>query len=121
MADIIYKKESYEIVGVCMDVYNELGKGFLEIVYKDAIAYEFTKKNIPFEREREYDIKYKDIILQHKYYADFVVYDKIILEVKAKSFIAEDHLTQSINYLAVSKIKLGIVVNFGEKSLSIKE
>ena len=103
-----------------MDVYNELGKGFLEIVYKDALAYEFTKRNIPFEREKAYDIKYKDIILPHSFFADFVVYDKIILEVKAKSSIVEEHVAQSLNYLAVSKIKLALVVNFGEKSLKYK-
>jgi len=71
MSDLIYKDEAYKIVGCCLEVYNNLGKGFLEIVYKDAIEYEFVKNNVPFVREKQFNIKYKDIILQHKYFADF--------------------------------------------------
>ncbi|HLT23813.1 MAG TPA: GxxExxY protein, partial [Ignavibacteria bacterium] len=80
MADLIYKEESYKIIGLCMDVHNELGKGFLEAVYKDALQYEFEKEGIPFEREKGHKIEYKGKVLEHKYFADFVVYDKIILE-----------------------------------------
>jgi len=78
MSNIIYKDESYAIVGVLFEVYNYLGSGFSKIVYKDALEYEFKKQNIPFHREKEYSVTYKDIILKHKFYADFVVYDKII-------------------------------------------
>ena len=78
MSSIIYKDESYKIIGLCMEVHNNLGKGFLEIVYKDALEYEFEQANIPYEREKEYPVNYKGIILPHKFYADFVVYDKII-------------------------------------------
>ncbi len=80
MDKIIYREESYNIIGKCYEVYNYLGNGFLEIVYKDALEYEFRKANIPFEREKEYKVIYKDITLPHKFYADFVVYGKIILE-----------------------------------------
>ena len=83
MTEIIYKKESYKIIGICMDVHNQLGPGFLEIVYKDALEFELKNANIPFKREKEYAINYKGINLPHKFYADFVVFDKIILEVKA--------------------------------------
>ena len=120
MTEIIYKDESFKIIGLCMEVHNNLGKGFLEIVYKDALEYEFRKNNIPFEREKEYIVNYKDIILPHKFYADFVVFDKIILEVKGMSGIAEEFIAQTINYLKVSGLKLGLIVNFGELSLQYK-
>ena len=120
MTEIIYKEESFRIIGLCMEVHNNLGKGFLEIVYKDALEYEFRKNNIPFEREKEYIVNYKDIILPHKFYADFVVFDKIILEVKGMAGIADEHIAQTLNYLKVSSLKLGLIVNFGELSLQYK-
>ena len=120
MAKIIYKEESYNIIGKCFEVHNNLGPGFLEIVYKDALEYEFKKANILYDREVEYKVNYKDIILPHKFYADFVVYDKIILEVKGMSGIADDHIAQAINYLKVSKNKLALLVNFGELKLKAK-
>ena len=103
-----------------MEVHNNLGKGFLEIVYKDALEYEFRKDNIPFEREKEYVVNYKDVVLPHKFYSDFVVFDKIILEVKGIAGIAEEHIAQTLNYLKVSGLKLGLIVNFGELSLQYK-
>ena len=103
-----------------MDVHNHLGKGFSEIVYKDALEYEFKKQNIPFQREREFAVNYKEIILPHKFYADFVVWDKIILEVKNVSQLNSNHLEQTLNYLSVSKSKLGILVNFRERQLEYK-
>jgi len=120
MTEIIYKEESFKIIGLCMEVHNNLGKGFLEIVYKDALEYELRKNNIPFDREKEYTVKYKDIILPHKFYADFVVYDKIILEVKGMAGIADEHIAQTINYLKVAGLKLGLIVNIGELSLQYK-
>lgn len=89
MTDLIYKEESFEIIGICMDVHNQLGAGFLEIVYKDALGYEFNKLGVPYEREKKYEVVYKDTILPHKFYADFVVYDKIILEVKGVAAITD--------------------------------
>jgi len=120
MNSLIYKDESYKIIGICMDVHNNLGPGFLEIVYKDALEYEFKKAGIPYEREKEYKVHYKGIILPHKFYADFVVFDKIILEVKAVSGIIDEFIAQSINYLRVSENKLALLVNFGESSLQSK-
>ena len=107
-----YQEESYEIIGICMEVHRILGKGFLEIVYKDALEYEFKLQDILYDREKKYEIEYKDIVLPHQYYADFVVFDKIILEVKAQKGIVENHFAWVINYLAASKCKLGIIVNF---------
>lgn len=83
MTQIIHKEESFQIMGILFDVHNNLGGGFSEIVYKDALEYEFKKHNIPFEREKEYSVHYKDIILKHKFYADFVVFDTIIIELKS--------------------------------------
>ncbi len=120
MTNILYKEESYKIIGICFETHNNLGAGFLEIVYKDALEYEFKRAGIPFQREVEYEVKYRDIILPHKFYADFVVFDKIILEVKAINGIADEHIAQSINYLKVSSNKLALLVNFGELKLQYK-
>ncbi len=120
MSEIIYKEESYEIIGKCFEVHNNLGPGFLEIVYKDALEYEFKKAGIPYEREKQYIVNYKDIVLPHKFYADFVVFNKIILEVKAVSGIADEFVAQAINYLKVSNNQLALLVNFGELKLNYK-
>jgi GxxExxY protein len=116
-----YRKEEYfKIVGICMEIHRILGGGLLEIVYKDALEYEFKKHNIPFQREKEYSIKYKDIVLAHKFYADFVIYDEIILEVKASKDIIDEYTAQTINYLRLADSDLGIIVNFNKKSLQHK-
>ena len=120
MTDLLYKDESYRIIGKCFEAHNNLGAGFLEIVYKDALEYEFNRANIPFARETRYDVSYKNIILPHKFQADFVVYDKIILEVKAISGIADEFIAQALNYLKVSRNKLALIVNFGELKLNYK-
>lgn len=116
--DLILKDEAYKIVGICMEIHNNLGAGFLEIVYKDALEFEFRRAGIPFEREKEYVVNYKGNILPHKFYADFVVFDQIILEVKGKSGIADEDVAQSINYLKVSGNRLALLVNFGELRLN---
>jgi len=120
MSELIYKDECFSIIGKCFKVHNNLGAGFLEIVYKDALEYEFRKADIPFEREKEYSVKYKNVILPHKFYADFVVFDKIILEVKGVSGIADEFIAQAINYLKVSGNKLALIINFGELKLNYK-
>lgn len=120
MSKIILKDESYKIVGLCMEVHSELGMGFKEIVYKDAMEYEFAKNNIPFRREKKYEIVYKGIVLPHSYSADFIVYESIILEVKATSMIVTSFVKQTINYLKASGLQLGIIANFGEKSFVSK-
>ena len=120
MADIIYKQESYAIVGTLFDVYNQLGSGFSEIVYKDALELEFNSRNIPFQREREYSVSYKGTILPHKFYADFVIFNKIILEIKSADNIHDRHIAQCINYLKVSGNKLAILANFHKDLLDHK-
>ena len=118
--ELYRKHEYYKIVGICMEVHRILGGGLLEIVYKDALEYEFKKHDIPFQREKEYYIKYKDIVLAHKFYADFIVYDEIILEIKASKDIIDEHIAQTINYLKLADSDLGIIVNFNKKSLQHK-
>lgn len=120
MTEITYKDESYKIINKCFTVHNNLGFGFLEIVYKDALEYEFKQAGIPYEREKKYEVNYKGIILPHKFYADFVLYDKIILEVKAVSQIHTAFISQAFNYLKVSNNRLALIVNFGEPSLTSK-
>ena len=117
MREIIYKDESYQIIGICMEIHKILGRGLSEIVYKDALEYEFSKNKILFEREKEFNVSYKDVILNHKFYADFVVSGKIILEIKALEKLTEEAKKQTLNYLGISKLKLGLLINFGESSL----
>lgn len=112
MANILYKEESYSIVGVLFEVYNNLGSGFSKIVYKDAPEYEFQQRNIIFEKEKEYSIMYKNFTLPHKFYADFVVQDKIILEIKSVENLHDKYFAQCINYLKVSGCRLAILANF---------
>lgn len=120
MHDLFLKEEAYQIIGICMEVHNILGKGHSEVIYEDALEYEFTWNNIPFKREVKYNIIYKDIILPHHYFADFVVYHEIIFEIKAIQSISTSEIKQTLNYLAASKNKLGLLVNFGEDSLKYK-
>lgn len=105
---------------VLFEVHRNLGKGFSEIVYKDAISYELQNAEIPFEREKEYAVHYKDIILNHKFYADFVLFDKIILEVKSCDDFHASNIAQCLNYLKVSKNKLALLANFNKPSLEYK-
>lgn len=118
--DYLNKQLTFEIIGKSMEVHNNLGPGFLEIVYKEALEYEFKKASIPFQREVKYSVRYKEIELPHSFYADFVVFDDIILEIKAVSGIVDEFVAQTINYLKVSNNRLGLIVNFGEKRLATK-
>src|ERR1700679_4327267 len=99
MGNIILKEESYQLIGICMEVHREMGMGFKEVLYKDALQLEFQMKNIVYKREQQYNVEYKGIILPHKYYADFLVFDSIILEVKLTPIIVNSFVAQTINYL----------------------
>ena len=111
---MIYRqRESYDIMGAAMQVYNTLGIGFLEAVYQEALALEFTKRGIPFEREKELKIFYDGQELQQSYRADFVCYDDIIVELKAVSDLGDSHRSQVYNYLKATGYKLGLLINFG--------
>ena len=103
-----------------MEVHKILGKGHSENVYGDALEYEFKLNNIPYEREKQYNIPYKDIILPRYYFSDFTVFGEIILEIKAIQTLTSWEVKQTLNYLAASKNKIGLLVNFGEDSLKYK-
>lgn len=115
MTNIVYRQKIYDLVGCLYEVYNCLINGLSEIVYKDDLEYEFIQRNIPFEREKKFSVAYRDIVLKHKFYADFV-YDKIILEIKTFEILTDRHLGQCINYLKVSKNKLAILANYKAKA-----
>lgn len=120
MADYLYEEETYKIIEALIEVHKNLGKGFSEIVYKDAFEYELNKINFQFEREKGYLVHYKDVILNHKFYADFVVLDKIIIEIKSTDSLHDKHISQCLNYLHVSGHRLAILVNFNKTSLEYK-
>ena len=117
MAELLYKNESFTIIGICMEIHKTLGMGLKEINYKDAMEMEFLEHNIPFEREKRFSVKYKGKTLRNPYAADFFIYDSIILEIKSTVALIPAHFSQALSYLAVSDQKLAMVINFGEKSL----
>lgn len=111
--DILYAEECYAIVGKCMEVHRELGHGFLEIVYKDTLELVFQQDGVPYEWEKQYDVYFRGILLPHHFYADFVVLDKIILQIKGVKALTDERIAQTLNYLKVSGSRLGLLVNFG--------
>ena len=120
MSALMYKDEVFQLVGYCMEIHRELGKGHDEVIYKDALVIELSRARVPFSREKNYEIVYKEVVLPHFYYADFVVWEKILLEAKAVDKLTEAHLKQVLNYLAASKLQVGLLVNFGSESLEWK-
>jgi GxxExxY protein len=113
-------KETDTLIFYALEVHKNLGNGFLEIVYKDALELELYNNDIYFEREKEYSITYKNHLLKHKFYADFVVFDSVIVEIKAKEEIADKDFAQTINYLKCSGCKVGLILNFGKQKLDMK-
>ena len=118
--ELIYKEEVYRIIGACMEVHRELGCGFLEAVYKEAIELEFQSRKIPYQREAKLEIFYKEQLLKKYYEADFVCFGKIIIEIKALSGLLPEHESQLLNYLKATKLKVGLLINFGRQSLEYK-
>ncbi|MFH7004167.1 GxxExxY protein [Flavobacterium bizetiae] len=114
------QKETYKIIGICMEVHRNLGPSLLEIVYKDALEIKFKENNIPFEREKEYSIEYKGKVLPHKFYADFIINEDIVLEVKAIKEFSSENIAQILNYIKLSNSEVGLLVNFQTKSLQYK-
>jgi len=111
--DIIYKNESYLIIGACFEVYHEKGCGFLESVYQECLEIELGLQKIPFTSQASLSIEYKGKPLKHRYVPDFICFDKIILEIKAVSGLMAEHKAQVHNYLKATGYKLGLLINFG--------
>ena len=117
---ILYKEESFAIVGACMKVHRTLGAGFLEAVYEEALEREFQNLKIPFKRQVKLDLYYGNQKLTKQYRADFICYDEIIVEIKAVSLIPTAFYAQLLNYLKCTNIELGMLINFGTSSLTYK-
>lgn len=115
--DLLYKEECYQIIGACMAVHRELGCGFLETVYQEALSIEFDKQMIPYEKEKIWYITYNGVQLKQCYKTDFICYDKIVLELKATKALCPEHQAQIINYLKVTGLRMGLLINFGATSL----
>jgi GxxExxY protein len=111
--EIVYKEESYQIIGACFEVYKEKGCGFLEAVYQECLEIEFELQNIPFVPQANLQLSYKGRRLIQKYQPDFICFDKIIFEIKALKQLADEHRAQLHNYLKATGHKLGLLVNFG--------
>jgi len=121
MSEFLYQKESYALIGAAMEVYNELGAGFLEVIYHDAMKIELETHGVPFASQKPLPVYYRGHLLPHEYVADLICYDRILLELKAAKDIHEVHLAQVMNYLKVTGLALGYVINFGSpKSLQWK-
>ncbi len=117
---LLYKEEVYKIVGAAMEVHSHLGPGFFEAVYQEAFEMELNFRSIPYLREEPLDIYYKGVKLKKKYVPDFICYDLIVVEMKAVSDLLDVHQAQLLNYLKASKMRVGVLINFGETSLVYK-
>ncbi|NOT91169.1 GxxExxY protein [Ferruginibacter sp.] len=120
MSELFFKEESYKTIGICMKIHTVLGLGLKEINYKDAMEMDFAEENINYEREKRYVVKYKEKVLRNPYVADFIIDNAIIAEVKSVPAILDTHKAQALSYLAVSNLKLALLINFGERSLTYK-
>lgn len=118
MTGFLYPKESYKINGALYEVHKQLGPGLLEKVYQEALEKEFILQGIPFEREKEFSIVYKGDRLEQTYIADFVCYDKIIVELKAVEDLLPIHTAQVVNYLCITGYELGFLVNFNARKIT---
>jgi GxxExxY protein len=113
VAPILYKAESFQIMGACFEVHNVMGTGFVEPVYQECLALELALRGIPFVAKEPLVITYKDTQLVQKYIPDFLCFEQIIIEIKSATELCDDHCAQLHNYLHATGHKLGILVNFG--------
>lgn len=121
MEELKHKEITEKIIGASFEVHKFLGNGFQEVIYQRALAYEMNRAGLNFQRELEQDIFYKDLdspIGTRR--ADFIVEDKILVELKALIKLEDVHLAQALNYLKAYRIEVGLLINFGAKSLEFK-
>lgn len=116
----LFKEETFQIIGAAQEVHRELGPGFLEVVYQDALEIEFQLRGILYHREYQLPIYYKETKLNRNYSADFLCFDSIILETKAVKSLNTEFYAQAMHYLKATKLKLALLINFGELSLKVK-
>ena len=114
MAEIVYKEESYQIIGACFEVYNEMGCGFLEAVYQECLAIEFRLRHLSFVAQHELMLRYKGERLDSTYKPDFICHERIIVELKVVTELMDKHRAQVHNYLKATGYRLGLLVNFGQ-------
>ena len=117
---LLHQELTNKILKACYTVHSELGCGFLEKVYQEALAIQMTEMGIPFEREKRLNVHYHGQCLQCDYIADFVVDNKVIVELKAVTEMSTVFEAQTINYLKATGIKVGLLINFGVTQLQIK-
>jgi len=115
-SEILFKEESFKIIGACFEVYNHMGSGFLEAVYQECLTMEFSDQDIPFIDQPHLRLKYKTKPLKQTYVPDFLCFDKFVVEIKAVKELADDHRAQTINYLKATDLQLALLVNFGHHS-----
>lgn len=120
MEEYPFKEECYKIIGCCMEVHNELGCGFLEPVYQEALSVVLFENKIPFVKEKVLDIEFRGRILDKKYVADFICFNEVIVELKALECLLPEHTAQVLNYLKATGKKLGLLINFGTTKLQYK-
>ena len=111
---ILYKDECYQIIGACFEVYNEKGNGFLEAVYQECLSKELEYQNISYTEKPKIELYYKQEKLNQCYQPDFLIYKKIIVELKTVRNLIDEHRAQVFNYLKSTKLRLGLIVNFGK-------
>jgi len=120
MTEILFKEESYKIIGACMEVHKKLGSGFLESVYAEALELEFKRAEIPYDREKKLPVFYEELQLKKYFKADFVCFNTIIIELKATKFLIDADHRQTMNNVKATKFRLGLLINFGTPSLTYK-
>jgi GxxExxY protein len=111
--ELIFREETYQILGACFEVYKEMGCGFLEAVYQECLAIEFALRNIPHAAKPTVALAYKGRTLEHGYQPDFICFEKVVVELKAVSVLADEHRAQLLNYLNAAKLPVGLLINFG--------
>jgi len=111
--DLLYRDDAYRLIGACLAVHKDKGHGFVEAIYQDALEIELELSGIPFERQRNFSIHYRDRPLKHTYTPDLIGFDKIIIELKAAKALNDEHRAQLLNYLKITGLQLGLLVNFG--------
>ena len=118
--ELLFKKESYSIIGAAMEVHRTLGRGFLESVYQESLGLELNIRQVPFLKEQNLELFYKGEKLNKYFTADFICFDKIILELKSVSGLTSEHEAQVFNYLKATQLNLALLINFGANSLQYK-